>query len=284
MIIGQKDLLDKIQKQIDEELFPRFSIFVGASGSGKKTIMRYIAKTKMRMAVYELEDVKVDTVRKMIDDSYKVATPTVYIMADAQNMSLAAKNAILKITEEPPNKAYFMISTTSLEELLDTIKSRGTTYYMRPYSLEEKEQYLDAKKKRLDDYNRDLILEVSNTLHDIDKLLKSNPGDMYDYIDYVLDNVADINMAHVLKLPQKIAFKEEDDKFDLMLFWKMCCYNLKNRLDEDMDHAKMYADMISCTVRKMSEVHTPSVSKSNTYDMWLLDLRKIIKKYKVDES
>ena len=42
-MIGQKNLIDIMSKQIEANTFPRFSIIVGERGSGKNILARLIA-------------------------------------------------------------------------------------------------------------------------------------------------------------------------------------------------------------------------------------------------
>ena len=42
-MIGQTELLNIINEQIESDEFPRFSIVVGAEGSGKKTLSMSVA-------------------------------------------------------------------------------------------------------------------------------------------------------------------------------------------------------------------------------------------------
>ena len=39
--------------------------------------------------------------------AYKQTKPIMYVFKDCDNMSNAAKNALLKVAEEPPQQAYF---------------------------------------------------------------------------------------------------------------------------------------------------------------------------------
>lgn len=66
-MIGQKYLKKYVKTLIEEDNFPRFSIFVGPKGSGKKRFLREYFE-----GIYP-EDNKVDSIRKIIDMAYKVA-------------------------------------------------------------------------------------------------------------------------------------------------------------------------------------------------------------------
>ncbi len=49
----------------------------------------------------------------------------VFVLLDAQNLTAQAQNALLKLTEEPPNNTFFILTCVSREALLPTIRSRA---------------------------------------------------------------------------------------------------------------------------------------------------------------
>ena len=111
-MIGQKHLQSRIEQLITDRTFPRFSILVGPKGSGKKTFANWIITKIVRQEALSYSqvcpDVKIDTIRQIIESAYKTISTNIYVIPDADTMSNAAKNALLKVTEEPPNNAYFI--------------------------------------------------------------------------------------------------------------------------------------------------------------------------------
>ena len=78
----------------------------------------------------------------------------VYIIPRGQDMGAPSQNALLKILEEPPEYAVFLILTTSAEKLLPTIRSRAVQLQLSPLSYE---QAIPELKRRFPD-KRDLEL------------------------------------------------------------------------------------------------------------------------------
>ena len=105
-IIGQKSILETIENW---EEVPRFIVIKGGRGAGKTTLMKKIAD-KLKCLMVEV-DYKVDSVRNMIDTAYNVTEPVLYFIENAQDMSVAARNSLLKVTEEPPQRAYVVLMT-----------------------------------------------------------------------------------------------------------------------------------------------------------------------------
>ncbi|MBQ1282001.1 MAG: hypothetical protein IIY16_07135 [Oscillospiraceae bacterium] len=72
----------------------------------------------------------VDLVRMVRSDARirpNEADRKVYILAQAHNMTEQAQNALLKILEEPPGYAVFLLTCESAQQLLPTVRSRAVT-------------------------------------------------------------------------------------------------------------------------------------------------------------
>lgn len=73
----------------------------------------------------------IDTVREVRDDVFTLpneAQRKVYLLLNAQSMSPQAQNALLKVLEEPPSYAVFVLACDSRTKMLATILSRVVTF------------------------------------------------------------------------------------------------------------------------------------------------------------
>ena len=66
----------------------------------------------------------------------------IYIINQAESMTIEAQNALLKTLEEPPEYAIIILITSNKEALLDTIKSRCEIIKFLPISLVDLNNYL----------------------------------------------------------------------------------------------------------------------------------------------
>lgn len=263
-MIGQKNLLDRIEQLIENNTFPRFSIFVGPKGSGKK-ILAHETACNLKALIYDC-DSKIDSVREMITNCYKLWEKTCYVIADADNMSNAAKNALLKITEEPPNNAYFIMTLEDENNTLETIRSRGTVFHMDRYTPDEIYQYArEFTNYTLHDDEWDIIKDICETPGDVNNLGKY-PLEFYDYVQLVVDNIAEVSLANAFKIPSKVALKDDAEGYDLRLFWKAF---MKVSFDKGRYNG------IYQTSKYLQKLKIKGINRSMLMDNWILEIRKL---------
>ena len=268
-MIGQKNLQTTIKELIDNESFPRFTILVGQEGSGKKLMSHKIAA--LLNAPCAVINITVDDVRDMISEAYKISMPTVYVLADADKMSPAAKNALLKVTEEPPQSAYFILTLTDLNSTLATIRSRGTVFYMDPYSRDEIDCYYHDNYSSYAD-ERAVIDELCETPGEVEMLHNMGVVALKEFAEKVVDNIAEVSGSNSFKIAASIKFKDTDEnKYDLRLFWKAFMFICSDRLRDDPSR---YATGVKITSKYLQELRITGINKQSTFDMWLLDIRK----------
>lgn len=270
-MIGQKALLTTLGVQIDNEVFPQFSILVGSEGSGRKTIARIITqllKANSVMCGITAEDIKLLTNTVM-----KVTDKTVYIIPDADNMSVNAINALLKITEEPPKNAYFIMTIQDDYNVLSTIKSRGTIYRIEPYSAEEIMQYAMSIKDYYTPEETEIIINVCLTPGDVEKILKEDIVEFWEYVIKVIDNIATVSIANSFKIAENIAFKDEEGKYNLKLFWRAFMLLCTEYMTKYLDDRIKYANWVKITSQYLQSLRTTGLNRQSLFDGWILEIR-----------
>ena len=271
-MIGQKhilELIDAMQFQL-----PHFIILVGPRGSGKTCLTKYIAD-KLE-AVYSVTDIKVDAIREVIDTAYKIRDRVVYHIKDADNMRAEAKNALLKITEEPPKNAYFVMTIQNDSSLLATLKSRAQVLRVEPYTKEELKQY--AQEKYPDDNWTDLLMNIVSTPYDIDVMSIYDKTAFIEYVNLVIDNIGAVEPANAFKSANNLQFKDTDldrNKFELKLFFSafvaICEQKIYNGLYDNK-----WADAIIVTTPYIDAVDKLGVNKQQLYDKWVFEIREVL--------
>lgn len=258
-MIGQKNLLNIIDKQLSENSFPRFSIIIGSRGSESDKIGIHIAKYLGANCI-NVTDIKVDTIRTIIQESYKVSTISVYNIINADGMSAQAQNSLLKVTEEPPNKAYFVLTLEDEQNTLPTIRSRGTVYHCDNYTQDELMNYAEEK------YGIFKYCGICDTPGEIDLLHSMQADDFYEYVKKVSDNISTVSGSNAFKIADRIKFKDIDEGYDLMLFWKIFqCISFDN---------EQY-DRVRTTAAFLSLLRIKTINRSMLFDKWILEIRRL---------
>lgn len=154
-IRGQRFAKKYLSNSIKSNMISHAYMFEGPSGVGKNTMARELAATLLDMEnLFNSPDyieitpdgnsIKIAQIRKLQSDilvkpykSYKI-----YVIDEAQKMTVEAQNALLKTLEEPPKYAIIILITNNKESLLDTIKSRCEIIKFTPIPLLEVADYL----------------------------------------------------------------------------------------------------------------------------------------------
>lgn len=272
-IIGQKDLLDRIDDLIDNGKLPNFIIFVGGRRSGKTLISNYIAD---RLGcTFIPAGCKIDDVRNIIDMSYSVTSPTYYHWKNADTMSVGAKNALLKITEEPASNAHYCMTLNTVDNMLPTILSRGTTFFIQPYTIDDFDEY--SKLRNYDWSNiKGIVYTLCSSPGELDTLNKYNMEEFIAFANKILDNIGIASIPNALKLANNFSIKkDETDKYDVQIFlnciMSLCMFRYRDT--KDIRYNKLCIE--TCNI--LSDFKIGAVNKLAVLDRWLLTANSILK-------
>lgn len=208
-MIGQKNNINTLVQWRCNKSVPRFIILSGGEGSGRLTFAKIIIK--MISAKGIIIGNSIADVRETIENAYTITEPTCYIFRNADDMKNEAKNALLKVVEEPPNNAYFIMTVQNIDNMLGTIKSRGTVIKMEPYTDEELKTICDDE----------LILEYCNTPGQLN-INKKELQRVEDCADMVIKAFLNKSGVDVLRATSQIRSKQtESEKIDPRLFFRV---------------------------------------------------------------
>lgn len=266
-MIGQTELLGRTHALLGAGKYPRFSLFVGPTGSGRRTIVRSLARELGEMII-EVEP-KAGPIRDMMEQAYRVVAPTVYIIPNADDMSVVAKNTLLKFTEEPPQNAYIMMTARDAVRVLDTIRSRAMVFHMDTYTPAELIQFIGVDA---DQITCEKIISICDTPLDIQTIKQYDIDKFFDFIALVTDNVEKVSGANSFKIGAKLDLSAGENTYSLSLFWKAFIHECVMRFQQD---PVKYGDGVRITDKYLRECDTiPSANRTGTFDMWLLDIRR----------
>lgn len=208
-MVGQHKNLMTIEYWKRNNKFPRFILIVGELGSGRFTLSQEIVKHLNAQQI--VLDKNISDVRDVISSSYKIRDTFCYIIRDIDEMSVNAKNSILKVVEEPPNEAYFIMTTKDEELVLDTIKSRAFILRMQPYTQEQLENFS----------NDEIILKYCSTPGRCIDTDVSTCDDLSSLVNNILSSIKDGVGSSLIKYCRELSSKDKD--IDYGLFWSVLC-------------------------------------------------------------
>ena len=265
-MIGQTKIKERLGELMFMGLFPRFSIFVGDTGSGRRTL---IHEDLTPLGCIQERAISAESVREVIEEAYSVMTPTIYLFANADAMSLAAENALLKVTEEPPNDVYFVLTVNNPEHVLATIKSRATLFHMDAYNEDELLRYYRRVTIGSDD---EIIKKYCTVPGDIDLICKYNPKNFQKYVETVVANIEKVSGANSFKIGSKINLGSDEKLYSLELFFKAFRAECLSRIADD---PLKFAHGINITSKYLGQLQSiASINLQMLFDNWLLDVRK----------
>ncbi len=140
-VLGQDHIVKVLKGALKLNNISHAYLFSGSRGTGKTSVARILAAELGTSAndIYEIDAASnrgIDDMRELresvrtlpFDSKYKV-----YIIDEVHMLTKEAFNALLKTLEEPPAHVVFILATTELEKVPDTIVSRCQTFvFKRP--------------------------------------------------------------------------------------------------------------------------------------------------------
>ena len=211
MIIGQANLLSKLESY-SLDTFPKATIFVGPTGSGKHTIINHIANDILNIPVVDITDkISLETIL----DIYVEPLAQLYII-DCNSITEANQNMLLKLLEEPSKNAYISLLISDINLLLPTIQNRCMVFPLSSYSIDELSTFIDDTLKDNTD-----ILKYIKTPGNLKKINLKTFNATNDLCENILTKLGKANFANMLTIVDKINFTDEYDKIDFDLFINM---------------------------------------------------------------
>lgn len=138
-VIGQDHIVQTLARSIEQQSFSQAYIFTGSRGTGKTSVARIFARA---VGTAEEDIIEIDAAsNRGIDDIRALRDAVrvlpfssrykVYIIDEVHMLSKDAFNALLKTLEEPPAHVIFMLATTELDKIPETILSRCQVFSFR---------------------------------------------------------------------------------------------------------------------------------------------------------
>src|SRR5437764_4848171 len=190
-VVGQQAVTRTLRNAIASRRLAQAFVFAGPRGVGKTTTARILARALnceqgptadpcgvcdacveiaegRDMDVLEIDaatHTQVDNIREVIISGLSIAPVRnrykVFIIDEVHQLSNASFNALLKSIEEPPPHVVFMMATTEIEKIPETVRSRSQVFEFRTISTkligEQLRRIVDAEQIGVSDESLQLI-------------------------------------------------------------------------------------------------------------------------------
>lgn len=275
-VVGHKDIINYIRNAVTENKVSHAYILNGERGSGKKMLANLFATTLLcekqgpdpcnachschqaesgnhpdiiRVTHEKPNTISVDDIRRQVNEDIQIkpyqGPYKIYIIAEADLMTVQAQNALLKTIEEPPAYVVIFLLTENAEALLPTITSRCVMLKLRNIKDTLIRKYL-METMHVPDYKADMCTAFAQG--NMGRAIMLASSDHFNEIReedvQLLKYINEMDISEVTKAIKKIGtYKLEiNDYLDIIMIWYRDV--LLYKATKDMDKV-VFKDQIS---------------------------------------
>ncbi|UFX82769.1 DNA polymerase III subunit gamma/tau [Candidatus Absconditicoccus praedator] len=272
-VVEQDHIRDILKSQVKNSECSNNYLFFGSRGTGKTSIARILGKAVnclessdgnpcgkcdncqtiaegKNLDFVEIDaasHTQVDNIREEILEK-ALYTPTklskkVYIIDEVHMLSKAAFNALLKIMEEPPSYLFFILATTEINKVPDTIVSRSQVFNFKRLSVEYIAQRLEyICDNESINYQKQALKSIANmsdgAMRDAIKYLEqvASLGDVIEEnVSVFLGVLDESRLEEFIKIVRKGDFDKVIEFIDNLKNSGIDMYNFVNQLLQHVD-------------------------------------------------
>lgn len=170
--------------------------------------------------------ISVDDIRGQVVEDVQVrpySSPyKIYIIDDAEKMTMQAQNALLKTIEEPPSYVVVLLLTTNASSLLQTILSRCVMLNTKPVPDSQVRTYL-MEHVKIPDYQADICVAFAQG--NIGKAVQLATSENFNEIKgaaiHLLTHLKDMDIADITAAVKAVTEFKVDirDYLDILAVW-----------------------------------------------------------------
>ena len=252
-ILGHEQIIEHLQNAIKLQKVSHAYILDGEEGAGKNMLARAFAQTlqcerggtepcgechscKQAMSGNQSDiitvtnekpaSIGVEDIRGQLCGDIQIkpySSPyKIYIVDEAEKMTVQAQNALLKTIEEPPAYGVIMLLTTNADAFLPTILSRCVTLKLRPVKNEIIRPYL-MEKYHIPDYQAEVCTAFARgNVGKAERLAQSEQfAELKSHLLHLLRHLRDMEVYELTEAVRSASeYKTEiNDYLDLMALW-----------------------------------------------------------------
>ena len=252
-VVGHEQIIDHLQRAIELNKVSHAYLFCAEVGAGKKLLAGIFAQTLqcekggvnpcmechscIQAAGKNQPDIiwvthekpnsiGVEDIRTQVNGDIQVkpyGSPyKIYIIDEAEKMTVQAQNALLKTIEEPPAYGVLILLAESADRLLPTILSRCVTLNLKPVADEKIRKYL-MEQLQVPDYKADLSLAFAqgNVGRAVKLATSENFNEIKDAALHLLQHIHEMELYEIISALKQITDYRMDinDYLDILMVW-----------------------------------------------------------------
>lgn len=266
-VLGHEQTILHMKHAIEMDKVSHAYIISGEKGSGKKLLADLFAQTLqcerkgtepcmecqsckqalslnqpdiIRVIHEKPNTISVEDIRTQINGDIMIrpySSPyKIYIVDEAEKLSVQAQNALLKTIEEPPVYAVLLLLTTNAGMLLQTIRSRCVILELKPVSSPMVKNYL-MEQLEVPEYHADICTAfVQGNVGKAKRLALSDSfSEMLEHALHLVKYIHDMEVVDMISDLKRInTYKMEiNDYLDLLTVWYRDVLMFKATRDAD---------------------------------------------------
>lgn len=247
-VIGNDKIKEMLEKSIEKETTSHSYLFVGIQGIGKKMIATQMAKKilcteqgqkEKCKSCMEFESknhpdymyiepdgnsIKIEQIRfmqKKIQEKPIIANKKVYILNDADTMTIEAQNCLLKTLEEPPKFATIILIGSNENAFLTTIKSRCMTFHFQPIENEKIQRYMETNYG-ITNLTKSYLAMFQGSIGKA--ILLKDKQEEYEKIENIVQNLEKKDLLEIMQLAQNL-YKAKEEIFEILEYMNILLFN-----------------------------------------------------------
>ncbi len=266
-VLGHEQTILHMKHAIEMDKVSHAYIISGEKGSGKKLLADLFARTLqcerkgtepcmecqsckqalslnqpdiIRVMHEKPNTISVEDIRTQINGDIMIrpySSPyKIYIVDEAEKLSVQAQNALLKTIEEPPVYAVLLLLTTNAGMLLQTIRSRCVILELKPVSSPMVKNYL-MEQLEVPEYHADICTAFAQgNVGKAKRLALSDSfSEMLEHALHLVKYIHDMEVVDMISDLKRInTYKMEiNDYLDLLTVWYRDVLMFKATRDAD---------------------------------------------------
>ncbi len=234
-IIGNQAIKEMLAKAIENETLSHSYLFVGTQGIGKKLLAKEMAKKILSfdgeshpdfMCIEPEENIikiaQIRILQKKIQEKPIIADKKVYIIDNADTMTVEAQNCLLKTLEEPPEFAIIILIGSQESAFLTTIKSRCMIVKFGPIQEDKIIQFM-KDNYAIEGISQNQLEMFQGSIGKA--ILLKDKQEQYGKIEDMIENLNQKDLIEIVTLAEPL-YKAKEEIFEILEYMNIVLLKL----------------------------------------------------------